>query len=55
MCSSDKKATDLFRVSKSTLYHWKKNYKKVGYEAESESIVIRIQTKHGMARLKPGM
>ena len=32
MCGSDKKAIDLFQVSKSTYYHWKKKYKKGGYK-----------------------
>ena len=32
MCGSDKKAIDLFQVSRSTYYHWKKKYKKGGYK-----------------------
>lgn len=32
MCGSDKKAIDLFQVSKSTYYHWEKKYKKGGYK-----------------------
>jgi transposase InsO family protein len=32
MCGSDKKAIDLFQVSISTYYHWKKKYKKGGYK-----------------------
>ena len=32
MCGSDKKAIDLFQVSRLTYYHWKKKYKKGGYK-----------------------
>ena len=32
MCGSDKKAIDLFQVSKSTYYHWKKKYRKGGFK-----------------------
>lgn len=32
MCGSDKKAIDLFHVSKSTYYHWKKKYRKGGFK-----------------------
>ena len=32
MCGSDKKSIDLFQVSRSTYYHWKKKYKRGGYK-----------------------
>ena len=32
MCGSDKKAIDLFQLSRSTYYHWKKKYKRGGYK-----------------------
>ena len=42
MCGSDKKAIDLFQVSKTTYYHWKKKYKKGGYCTSSKKLDIIV-------------